>query len=164
MEHPFLSRKSELNRVSEALSLLADTITITSLNKADQSKMLVRREAEITNESCRTCLLRRAPRLGLMVEDISKLTQKAVPADAAKEWEAFLRGGAAPTTLLTHLETLRGTLSKQRDDAHATEADDGSSSYSDYSDSRTVSSDDEDTRGRKSDSEEESESDSEESE
>ena len=144
MDHPFWTRRFEMQRALEGLALLADVVTLASMTRADQAKVLARREPEVDDEAVRGILQRRGGRLGLLLEDVDACgTGSALAKAHGTAWAAFLAGGDEPTELVAAAEAVRADLVRVRDETQAVELDAGSSSYSDYSDSRTVSSDEE---------------------
>lgn len=149
MEHPFCSRRDALATANHGLAVAADVMAIASMKSADRAKVLARREPEVADAAARAALARRAGRLGLLLEDLDAC---GAPSSVAKPhggaWERLLRGdggGSSPfAALVRGVEEARAHLTRTRDELAAVEHDTGSSSYSDYSDSRTVSSDDDD--------------------
>ena len=105
--------------------------------------MLKRREAESKSEDVRNACARHAIRFGFMISDLSALCAKAglkeapVLDDAA--WMNYVSGTATSVgdALPSALDKVHHLLSKRRDELQLIEDDDGSSSYSDYSDSDT---------------------------
>ena len=99
----------------------------------------------------RNALARNATRIGLLLEDLQNSTPHAkFTPTQLKIWGAFLLAHSTDTSALQ--EILTGVLPLIEKDvlaAKETETCDASSSMSDYSDSRTVSSDGESSRRRR---------------
>ena len=144
MDHPFWTRKADVQRATDGLSLAADIVTIATLTRDDHAHLLARREDKVSDPNVRDALQRRAWCLGRALETLDELSGVSL-ADHQREWTQFL---SCATTLtdatVSKLEEVRRVLSALQKEASAIEVDDGSSSYSDYSDSRTVSTEDED--------------------
>lgn len=146
MNHPFLSRRTEVRDTEDALRLLSDICTILSIQRDDKALLLQRKEVLIKDDGVRRSICRRADRLGLLLEDVDKLSQSTLHASFAKEWYSFLVGSSGVSDRLSsELESVARRLRKQRDELAVVECDDASSSYSDYSASDTMSTDDEET-------------------
>ena len=146
---PFLSHKKQQEECRDTLSVVSDVATLlTLLTTEDHAKMLRRRDPQIVNQQVREAVLRRASRIGLLLEDIDGCTGSSLQSTHGKEWDSFLSGGGPPLpspslpspALLSALEDVSRSLRVRRDQYATLEQDDGSSSYSDYSDSRSVSS------------------------
>ena len=141
---PFLSHKKQQEECRDTLSVVSDVATLlTLLTTEDRAKMLQRRDPQIANQQVREAVLRRASRIGLLLEDIDGCTGSSLQSTHGKEWDSFLSGGGPPLpspALLSALEEVSRSLRVRRDQYATLEQDDGSSSYSDYSDSRSVSS------------------------
>ena len=146
---PFLSHKKQQEECRDTLSVVSDVATLlTLLTTEDRAKMLQRRDPQIVNQQVREAVLRRASRIGLLLEDIDGCTGSSLQSTHGKEWDSFLSGGGPPLpspslpspALLSALEDVSRSLRVRRDQYATLEQDDGSSSYSDYSDSRSVSS------------------------
>lgn len=146
MDHPFLTRRTELRATEDALRILSDICTILSIQRDDKSLLLQRKEVLIKDEGVRRSICRRADRLGLLLEDVDKLSRSELHTSFSKEWYSFLVGSSEVSDKLSgELECVARRLRTQRDELTIIECDDRSSSYSDYSASDTMSTEDEDT-------------------
>lgn len=172
MDHAFRTERAALTAALDGLALAADLTTLLTMTVEDHACLLARREPAMAAVDVRVAALRRAGRLGMLVADIGAAahtagvpTPEAAPAEAA--WAAFLLARTPPPpTFTAALEELAHALSTRRDALQAAEHDSGSSSYSDYSDSQTESTDEEgahDTGGSGATDSEDSATDSEDS-
>ena len=144
MEHPFLSRRTEFNAVQDGIALFADIVSILSISESDKVCIIRREDDEIKDENVRNSVCRHSSRLGLLLKDADKIVQKDLDKLYGSMWCSFIRGGKdVPPSLIRTLEQAASELRAKRDAMQETEMDDGSSSYSDYSASRTESSEDE---------------------
>ena len=146
MDHPFLSRRTEFNAVKSGIALLADIVSILSINESDKVCLIRREDDEIKNDNVRNSVCRHSSRLGLLLKDADKIVQKDLNDKYGSLWYTFIGGGKnVPLSLIQDLEHAAAELRAKRDTMEETEMDDASSSYSDYSASRTDSSDEEES-------------------
>lgn len=141
MDHPFLTRRRELSVVEEGLALAADLETFLSINEADAAKMRARRDPEVETLAVRQALSRRGARLGLMLEDMDACGSELAAKHGAA-WAALVQGFAP-----LRVDALRAAANaaaakwrSTRDEIGPVEKDDDESSYSDYTDNHTVTS------------------------
>lgn len=155
MDHPFLTRRDDIARVGCALELAADLRTLASMTKDDHAHVLARREPLVADESVKKALSRHSGCLGMLLEYLDERADTALSTAYAKEWAGFLQSATPPPDALwTALDETAARLCSLREKLAPMEADEASSSYSDYSDSRTVSSDDEKDSGSEEEEEE----------
>lgn len=149
MEHPFLTHRHALRSCQQALELLEDMTTIASATASDARCVAERRDCHISDERVRRCVMRNASRLGTLVTDVSEscsAVEVAVPSAFSKlqsRWIALLTGSAdpdLPAAVRSVVPPMVDALTTTRARHEAFEADGGSSSPSDYSDSDTESS------------------------
>lgn len=167
MNHPFLTKRHELKECNEKICICDDILTLLKMKPDDHAKIIARRDEEIKEDKIRETVLRRACCLGLLVDNLNKYDGVSIPDNVRQVWPTFLLGTKVNTSSLHELVTTIHTNTQQLSTTLSEiEEDDNSSSYSDYSDSHTVSSDEEDVCKRpKQDLEsEEEESEEEESE
>lgn len=146
MNHPFLSKRKELRSTEDALRILSDINTVLSIDRDDKALLLQRKEAIIKDDGVRHAVCRRADRLGLLLEDVDALANSTLHSSFATEWYKFLVGSSdVSEKLCRDLETVAQSLRIQRDELKTVECDDASSSYSDYSASDTLSTEDEES-------------------
>jgi hypothetical protein len=161
MDHPYLSRRNEIDRARRGLALVGDIIAIASVSRSDHSLLLARKDSLVQSVAVREACARRSFRLGVLLEDLDQLTTNtALASKFGKEWNRFLSSGQTLSKdTLTTLEGVAITLRKVRDQASVLEQDDGSSSYDDYSDSTSDSQSDgrNDTESEEEEEEEEEE-------
>lgn len=138
MEHPFLSKRAELDRARTGIALAADVRWLSSLTEHD--KVRARRDPEIADEKVRTVVLRHAQRLGMLLDDLDALAGTALASKYGEAWAAFWRDGTALSRGFQEaVENAARTMQATADALAPVEADPGASSYSDYSDSETES-------------------------
>lgn len=150
MDHPYLTKRHELEGAAKGLSLLDDLACLSGISAADHAKLVARREVEMEDPLAREAAARRAPRMGLLLEDLA-LCHDGVPILGQAEWTRFLTDASSPgfgDEAKASLDAMRLALQGQRAKAKVVEEDGGSTSYSDYSDSHTSSSDEERRQGR----------------
>lgn len=142
MEHPFLSRRREAERATQALALLKDLRTISwGMTEAVHAKLRARRDSEIPDDALREAVLRHSDRLGLLLEDVDKVADTGLHKAHGEAWaQLVLEGKVLPQSALEAAENAVRACDAVLEEVKPTEADDGSSSYSDYTDSHTVSS------------------------
>lgn len=165
MNHPFLTKRHELKECNEKICICDDILTLLKMKPDDHAKIIARRDEEIKEDKIRETVLRRACCLGMLVDKLNKYDGVSIPDKVQQVWPTFLLGTKVNTSPLHELVTTIHTNTKQLSTTLSEiEEDDKSSSYSDYSDSRTVSSDDEDVCSRRPKQESEEEEGEEESE
>ena len=167
MDHPFLTRREELGHVKARMQTLRDISVLSSrMNAEDHSKLMARRDAEVGDTEVREVLQRRSSRLGMLFEDAGLHENKLA-------WSTFLmQGTALDGSVRASIEKVERELRCQVEELEKIEQEEASSSESDYSDSRTVSSDEDaeekeeeegkEEEGTEEDDEEETEEDDEE--
>ena len=155
MDHPFRTQRPALEHAREGLRLASDVLAVSGMSDEDRARMMQRREPEVADAAAREALARRAGRLGLLLADLDAACAGAGAAGEPlfeifeRPWAAFVSrgdGGAALDGLRARLEQAARDLRARRDALALVEEDDGdaSSSYSDYSDSETASTESED--------------------
>lgn len=155
MEHPFHDSRRTLNVLKRKLDCCNNMVTLLSASEADIACMQQRCEEDITNEAVRDAALR-ATSLGTM----HRIVDETMPS----VWDV-LTTGTDVTAHVASLKTIRDKLQSEHDTLGATERCDTPSTYSDYSDSDTVSgktdeeSDEEESDEEDSDEEESDETD-----
>lgn len=162
MNHPFLSRRHVCAKVHEASALGEDLVLLSRMTPDDHALVARRRDTEIKDDVVREVTQRRAARLGLLMDDFAVAVAEAVPgatvSDATRRaWDDFVVKGPPPSKksspsspsppawvqeVETVLQGTRTTLAAAR----VVEHDSGSSSPSDYSDSRTDTDTDDESR------------------
>lgn len=142
---------------------------ITTASHAEIMCISERRDCDIANERVKECVLRHSSRLGRLVSDVSDSCTEldiVVPPkfeEIQQRWTQFITasgkesGGDLATAIRTVTKPLVDSLTAAEEEHEKFEADDGSSSASDYSDSDTES-----TTSRESDDESDSRDDGEE--
>ena len=159
MDHTFRTRRDELERCGDALSILGDMTVLLSMTTDDHVKMMSRCDEDISNETVRRSLCRRASYVGLLMSRVYEVLPKAATAPAMiQQWKKFVEK-AIPVneTFVPELELLRKELSKKREECEKTEFLSDSSSYDDYSDSSTEDTSDEEDEEEDEEEEEEEE-------
>ena len=122
-----------------------DILTVLQIESHDHAKVMSRRDEEIQDTRIRETVLRHAGCLGMLVERLSKYDQVTMPESAQCVWSTFLLGPKTDTSTLRDLITsIKTNIQDTKMALIDIENDGENSSYSDYSDSDTVSSDDED--------------------
>jgi hypothetical protein len=144
MLHPFITKRHELEQKKECLEICRDIKTLLEMSPGDQAKIIGRRDEEIKDEGVRKTVRRRAACLGLLPEKLNRSEDSHCMTDEeSRAWSSFLMGKkTSTTTLRSRLDNLETELRQRIEHLTTFEDDSGSSSYSDYSDSRTVSTDD----------------------
>ena len=144
MEHPFCTKRQQLYNARECLSLLADISVMARMSLEDRCKMVERKECTIDDQVVRDSIMRRSSRLGVLLKDVDALSRSDTSFGGFDDdWKRFLGGQPLSENVIKSLEIVRREQTKLRDLFDSIERD-ASSSYSDYTDSRTVSSDEED--------------------
>ena len=143
MDHPFLTKRQELQDCNEKICICTDILTLLCIKLDDLSKVLARKDEEIKDDEIREVVLRRACCLGMLVDKLNAYDGVLIPDQVRQVWPTFLSGTKVNTSTLRELVTTICANSKRTSITLAEIEDDGnSSSYSDYSDSHTISSDD----------------------
>jgi hypothetical protein len=144
MEHPFFTKRHELERAREGLALAADVTALAALSAADLEVVRSRRDPMVGDEGTRAVLARRAGRLGMLLEDLDAVGGTEIAKTHGAAWGAYWQHGTAmPAAFGDAVQAAADKIESMRTGMQSLEADDASSSYSDYSDSSTVSSEDE---------------------
>ena len=158
MDHPFLTRRNDLERATKGLQLAGDLRIFGTMTHADHAHVLARRDPKVSCDLVRDALERHAGRLGMLLEDLDALCAGALAHRHAKTWSSFVESATPPSDAFWRdVEAAAVTLRTLRDEVSPMERDDASSSYSDYSDSDTESTESSGGSGSGSGSEEESE-------
>jgi len=153
MDHPFLSRRAERDQAACGIALLADMHSLLSLQPGDVSHLVARREPRIEDAGAREAVMRHVSRLGLLADDVCDVASKVdasppPPAALSAQWASFVVGGynasCVDAASRAYLDALASHLRAVRDSCTHVEHDPGSSSESDYSDSRTETTDSDD--------------------
>lgn len=143
MNHPFLTRRDELQRAQDGIRLATDLFTLaSSMTVDDHAALQGHRIPAMADPSVRDVALKHAGRLGMALDDLDALSGNAtkLAKDFGIEWKALLQTGTLPAERFRKgLEMVARELRLVRDELMPMEQDDGSSSYSDYSDSHTES-------------------------
>lgn len=143
MDHPFLSQRALLVNATRAQQLGNDVCTLLSMDVKDHALIKQRKEPEVSppvENALNSCV----HRLGMVLTDITALTEHAkdLAPTHGDTWAQFLQCHDTDTSALrATMNTLLETLASDVQRIRQTECDDDSSSYSDYSDSRTVTTD-----------------------
>ena len=154
MDHPFLTRRTESERIREGRTICADIMQLLDMSPVDHQLLVARCEDNIGDDRVRASVKRNATRLGLLpthVDASAALDKTMTPLgeENHKTWRTFLTEHSLPASTAA-LKRAAQALQEQFTDALGVaerhEQDDGSSSYSDYSDS-TETSDDSSDRG-----------------
>jgi hypothetical protein len=154
MNHPFLSRRTELERARLAVTLARDVCWLTTLTEHEAVR--ARRETEIRDAKVREAVLRHVGRLGHLLEDLDAAAGCALAKDHGAAWTAFWRDGAPMSRAFQAAVEDASRAAEARVSTLAVfEEDAGSSSYSDYSDSDTESTADEETEETEDDDDDE---------
>ena len=158
MDHPYLTRRHDVARAGRALDLAKDLRTLATMSKDDHAHLVARCEPRVADADVREALTRHAGRLGMLLEDLDALADTTLSEAHGDEWSAFLTS-ATPLSesVWRSVDDATAKLRALREELAPVEADDASSSYSDYSDSRTVSSDEQESESEEEESEEEEE-------
>ena len=142
MDHPFLTRRHDLERATRGLELAGDLRILGMMTQADHARVLSRRDPQVSCNLVRGALERHAGRLGMLLEDLDALCDGAssLAHRHAKTWSSFVEAASPlPDGFWRDVEAAAMTLRTLRDEVSPVEQDDASSSYSDYSDSDTES-------------------------
>ena len=146
MDHPFLTRRHDLKRALEGLSLAGDVKTLCKMTASDHSHVSSFSHRKVSDASIREVLDRRLGGIGLMLVDLDDAAGTVLDKEHGNAWKRFLQSHTSlPAKALSDLERAVEKLTSVEKETRTVEDDDDDSSYSDYSDSRTVSTDDEDS-------------------
>ena len=159
MDHTFRTRRDELERYADALSMLGDMTVLLSMTIDDHAKMMSRCDEDLSNDTVRISLCRRASCVGLLMSRVYEILPKtATTPTMIQQWKTFVQK-AIPVneTFVPELEKLRKELNKKRKELEKTEFLSESSSYDDYSDSSTEDTSDQEEDSEESEEEEEEE-------
>jgi hypothetical protein len=152
MNHGFLTNRGALSKCVKAKGLATDVQTLLSIDKEDHSALKERREPDIKSTAVKSALHSCVHRLGHAIRDLSELSDRMKDAQAlhGKTWATFLMShGTDVASLNTYISSNIVKIDEDIENVGFTEFDDKESSCSDYSDSRTESteSDTEDASG-----------------
>lgn len=141
MDHPFRETRLELTRLRDLVATIEDVLTLMTISSRDHTALLHRREPEIRNEDVRRVACDRSDGMGLLLEEVDDLSGGSFAKSYGDAWRLFLTSSrTCPDRMKTELETLLRNCKLSCEGLAQYDCDDTSSSYSDYSDSRTVSS------------------------
>ena len=142
MDHPFPTKRAEMRRCIDGLSMLSDMTILLNMTTEDHALVMQRRDERVSDEMLKATLTRCASRLGLLAEEAYRLAGEEAPSDTARQWSDFIaKRSPMSRGMPAELERLRRKLSQTREELGATEDLSDSSSYDDYSDSDTESTD-----------------------
>jgi hypothetical protein len=143
MNHPFWTKKDTLTKLKEKILLCDDIITILMIKPDDHARVISRRDDEIKDVKISDSVIRRAHCLGSLVEKLNKYDDVHIQDNIQKIWITFLQGSKVDTTPLHNVvKTICKNSKELSKNLSQIEQEDNTSSYSDYSDSSTVTSDD----------------------
>ena len=142
MNHAFPTRRNELDAVRDGIRALEDIAIILTVTRADKVCIVGRMDDNIENKDVRRAVCRHSSRLGLLLKDVEGIASASLSKQHGTSCHAFLQGNEQlPVDLHADLETVLVELRRKKEELEATEMDDSSSSYSDYSASDTETSD-----------------------
>lgn len=169
MEHPFPSHRTALRSCQHGIDLLHDMNVVAAASAEDVRCIAERRDDDIGDVDVRDSVRRNASQLGTLVREVAAACAAAdvsVPeafTGLQSGWIAHITASSVDASLVSALRDasrpLTHALTTKRTTHADVEADDGSSSPSDYSDSETETTE---TRDEESEGEEEEESEEEE--
>lgn len=148
MEHAFATRRIVRVQLEEAKALASDVLSILTICPDDHARLLARRDVEIADVQVRQAVIRRAAGIGVLASQLLELCSSCTASADVKTnehlWSSFVLGSKVSVQpFRSSVEALLGQVSQHLAEVSAIEDDDASSSYSDYSDSETASTDDE---------------------
>ena len=153
----FESHAKTLVALRHALEIVSDAERVCAMSSVDREKLVRRDESLIEDEVVSAALIRLGTRIGRVFDDLEGVGCH-ITDEARKAWSAFLTTpDYDPSILLELFDTYKSLLDSKRITLEEIEHDTGSSSYSDYSDSRTESETEEERDEEESDDDEESE-------
>ena len=145
MDHTFQGVSSDLKVADECLQKVADMQVFRLLTRDDWSLVISRKDAEVKADATRDVLTKNAFRLGVLAKDVvtaCKHLEIDVHGDVCKQWNSLLNNGPSSEDLIGNtLDALHASLKTKKNELQKIEWDDGSSTESDYSDSMSVSTD-----------------------
>lgn len=143
MNHPFLTQRENLEKYKDRTSLCEDILVLLGMEGDDRLRMGARREEELHDATVRETVLRRAGCIGILVEKLDRNGDTPIPPQFHRTWSNFVVGKNVDTNELHRvISDIHAESSRQLEKVAEIEKDGGESSYSDYSDSDTESSDD----------------------
>ena len=157
MNHPFPSQKSIIAESERVLQIMDDVRCLCGITRDECEHIRTRTEVEIPDESERKeSILRNSSRLGVLLRDVDDATSNIgidlspkLSSKHSKTWRDLIRDGSSTdvSSMLTDLDSRTELWRVRRDACMKNENVDGnaSSSYSDYSDDSTETSDEEDS-------------------
>lgn len=135
----FESHAKTLVALRHALDILRDAECVCGMSSDDREKLFRRDESLIEDEAVSAALVRLGTRIGRVFDDLEGVGCH-ITDEARKAWSAFLTTpDYDPSILLELFDTYKSLLDAKRVTLEEIEHDTGSSSYSDYSDSKTDS-------------------------
>lgn len=151
MNHPFLSRRAELDRLRHSSQAAEDVLAILTLTPKDKALLLGRRDDEIQDTRARDAVMRHSHHLGTVL----RVVDDSLADQFTDAWRTFVTtpgNHTVPATLCNALDQRLSALAGAIKEIECIEHDSGSSSYSDYSDSHTETSDEDDDESSSSSS------------
>ena len=138
MDHPFVTRRHVVERHRAAEQLARDVAHIAAMPPGARAHVAARTDALVEDEPLRHALVRHAPRLGVLLDDLASLEYDLTTHRAL--WSAILRDEAADAGPLAAAATSAAAAAAAAAAELAPGERDGvSSSSSDYTDSDTDS-------------------------
>ena len=135
----FESHAKTLVALRHALDIVRDAECVCGMSSDDREKLFRRDESLIEDEAVSAALVRLGTRIGRVFDDLEGVGCH-ITDEARKAWSAFLTTpDYDPAILLELFDTYKSLLDSKRVTLEEIEHDTGSSSYSDYSDSKTDS-------------------------
>lgn len=161
MEHSFLTKRRETQLLKEGVLLVQDIMTVANMSSSDLSKLVHRQEADVDCAQALDALQRLGIHVGTVVRRLRSLCidlKVNAPTLSDERWHALIcKGMRLEIEEMSSLELTNKALSKTLETTKMFEEDTDESSYSDYSDSNTCSSEEEssetETNGEESDEE-----------
>lgn len=138
MEHRFVTQRPQLEEQRAVLTLAQDALLILRLDTQDIAHVSAHRPSDISDPARRGAVVRRAARLGFVLDDVDA---SAKPGNLATVygacWTNLLTGnplGSDGTALRDALQSHVASLETSIEALQTVESDVGSSSYSDFTD------------------------------
>ena len=149
MDHPFSTQRPRIEQIRASLAGVDDVRALLKANAKQRHLVATRKEASIEDAPLREAVTRQSARLGMLLADTDAALGTGLARDHQAYWDRLVTGGDTDAAKTKALQAKLDAAAKLgggelarlgREEGE----DDGSSSYSDYSDSTSVSSSDDD--------------------
>lgn len=145
MDHPFLTKRHDIQLLAEKLKLCEDILQLLKVTPNDHACIIARRDRDIEDSHVREATLRRSDCIGSLVEMLGKHDNANIPQTLMNVWTNFVMGRKEDTShLATAVQNVANHSSSLLSELGGFEKDDGESSYSDYSASDSSTSEESD--------------------